>query len=677
MQALRMAELPTRLWRRKGAILLSGLAAGSLAAGVVALLPPSYRSEGFLVIESRGGEPEGSVANRADVLQSLALLRRVVGDLRLAPSTPGLLPGLRWPAAAVPWIDAAKAAIKHLAPQGGEAGDPADALIEAMQPRLHAVAKEHSAVVSVEFRAGSPEVAAAVVNATMRQYIATDSDARKAQMAETEVALSQQAKSMRADLDAAEQRVAQFVREHNLPEVQGGAAAALLLARDQEQLAAARTDYVRQKAVLDLARNGAASGSTPEALASRTISALKSLEAQQAFRLSELSQTDPRRAAMQEALNAIRNNIKGETSLVTASLGQTVQSAQAKVQALEEAVRQDSENVSSAAAGGAALTRLKNELADKRLLYNAFLGIAQQTRINAAQAAGAHVLIAAEPDQRPVKASKALALVLGSLGGGIAAAGVVVLRNAMDNRIRSTPEMAFATGLPGLGSLPDTKSKRGDGLLTTRRNAPEIVETLRGIGLALQAPGTAIVVTSSVVGEGKTTIALALARCLADDGRRVLLIDADLRRPRLSDLLKTSSAPGLEAALRGGTLAPAHAGLEFLLTDGSTENPIAVLGSEPFRRLVQNSKRTYDLVILDSPPVLHVADATVLASLCEHVLFIVQSDRVPAEHVGEATRRFAAADRSKIITLLNRVRPEFLDRRDYYSGYASQGRSMS
>ena len=74
-------------------------------------------------------------------------------------------------------------------------------------------------------------------------------------------------------------------------------------------------------------------------------------------------------------------------------------------------------------------------------------------------------------------------------------------------------------------------------------------------------------------------------------------------------------------------------------------------------------------MILDSPPVLQVADPVLLARLCQHVIFIVEAGRVPGEQVGEATRRFPAEDRSKMVTLLTRVRPSYLDKRDYYSGY--------
>jgi polysaccharide biosynthesis transport protein len=98
---------------------------------------------------------------------------------------------------------------------------------------------------------------------------------------------------------------------------------------------------------------------------------------------------------------------------------------------------------------------------------------------------------------------------------------------------------------------------------------------------------------------------------------------------------------------------------------------LKVLSSDRFAQIVAASRRNYDFVIMDSPPVLHVADAVVLAKLCQHIIFIVQAGRLPNGLVNEATRRFDQQDRAKMLTLLTRVRPSHSDRRDYYSGYAA------
>jgi polysaccharide biosynthesis transport protein len=323
------------------------------------------------------------------------------------------------------------------------------------------------------------------------------------------------------------------------------------------------------------------------------------------------------------------------------------------------------------------LKQLNNDLDAKRQLYVAFLSQAGQVRIAAEQIPTAHVLFQAVPPEKPLHAFGMISLMLGFVGGVAGAAGIVVLRSNFSLRINSSDEMELATGLPVFGMLPDFKPLS----LAAPQTAAPVTETLRALWLRLrsqQTEGRAIVVTSSEVEEGKTTVAVALAHTFTDDGCRVLLIDADLRRPRLSAGLASGPIKGLEAVLSGEVafeqaVQPVKAGLDCLLTDGSVANPMKALSSDQFRQFLAMSKRLYDFVILDSPPVLHVADPVLLASLCQHVVFVVQAGRLSSELVAEATRRFAAEDRTKMITLLTRVRHSRIDTRGYYRGYASSG----
>ena len=322
---------------------------------------------------------------------------------------------------------------------------------------------------------------------------------------------------------------------------------------------------------------------------------------------------------------------------------------------------------------GSTLRQLTSDLEAKRQLYVAFLTRAEQVRISAVQAPSARILFQAVPPQRPVLSFGVISLLLGFLGGVVGAAGIIMMRSTLNLKINSTDEMAIVTGLPAFGSLPDFKQD-----ILEPQTGSLVTETFRAMWLAMNSPqneGTAILVTSSESREGKTTIALALARRFAGDGFRVLLIDADLRRPRLATILKVRPRGYLESVLSGTItldMAVVHdikLGLSCVLANGSLENPIRSLSSDRFEQLLTASRRAYDFVILDSPPVLHVADPVLLANLCQHVIFIVEAGRVPGEQVGEATRRFPAEDRHKMVTLLTRVRPSHLDKRDYYSGY--------
>jgi capsular exopolysaccharide synthesis family protein len=191
--------------------------------------------------------------------------------------------------------------------------------------------------------------------------------------------------------------------------------------------------------------------------------------------------------------------------------------------------------------------------------------------------------------------------------------------------------------------------------------------------------GSVLVVTSSEIGEGKTTVATALAQSFADDGFRVLLLDTDLRRPRLAKMLDLRADHFIESVLANdvsvekATVRATKFGFDCLLSDGRSRNPAKVLLSKEFEQLLTASKQIYDFVILDSPPVLHVVDPVLLANQSDYIVFVVEAGRVPGDLVGEATRRFTDAERGRMLTILTGVQPNKMDRRDYYSGYGLDG----
>ncbi len=614
------------------------------------------------------------------MLQSSGLIRHVSRDLKLADAA-GLMPGLRLPAAMkdslATFREAASKAFESIAgaphPEGTE-----DKLVDYIQKHLRVSAKDSSNVILVQFQAGAPDTASTVVNGLMAGYLAAVDAARNDRIARADQWIAQQTASYKAEIQSAEQRVKQFVQQHSLPEIQGSLTSAIQLSRNQTELSLARAELARQQASYDtVARGGAAVAGAQEALGSKTIQDLKDLEAKTAERLNSLAPADTRRAPLQSALEGTRAQIKAEHDHVLASIARDLKIARAKVDALEATTRSDATIAQETSVEGSTLRQLTGDLDAKRQLFVEFVKRAGQMQIAAEQAPLAHILYQAVPAQLPVYSPGALALLLGLMAGMVGAAGTILTRSALGTKIDTASEMAAATGLPVVGSLPNLNNLTG-------RTAPIVVETLRGIWLGIrgstdarQGGGTTVVITSSDVGEGKTTVAAAMASRIASDGFRVLLVDADLRRPRLStSLLLQSVESPLEPMLAA---VPAFAsvissdresGLHCLFARGGTENPMRVLLSEEFKALLAASRQVYDFVILDSPPVLRVADALLLAKVSQHVLFVVEAGRMSGELVAEAIHRFPDEDRAKISTLLTQVRPSNLTKADYYGGYA-------
>ena len=687
------------LLRRKRLLLVSGLLTACLTFAISKMLPLRFAGEGVMVVDAGAtqaataaqGEASALVQTQLDVLQSKGLLTGVVRDLNLA-NAPGLVPDFRLPAIVLTWLDVAndysKVVSRWINGSSGPEDDAAkDRTVATVQKQLQVEAKDGSKLVSVRFFAGSPILAARVANAIMSAYVTSENDIRNKKDATINAYIEQQSATMAANIEAAQQKLHAFMQQHNLPEVGGGSAAALQLSKDEEQLSIAREQLALRQAAFDTMSHGGTVQGAEEALESQTIQSLKSFEAQITQQLGMLSTIDPRRSTLQSSLNAIRAQLSHENELIYQSVARNVVIARAKVQSLEEAVQAESSRSQGASVSGVQEKRLRDDLEAKRQVYTAFLTQAEQLRSQAVEWASAHILFQAVPPERPVATYGTLSLIIGFLGGLFTVAGTLVLRDAFGTKIHTTLELESATGLPALGSLPTFKRLADGGVVAARRDSTSAVaETFRAMWISMRSEqnrqGMALVVTSSETGEGKTTVATALAQRFAGDGFRVLLIDADLRRACLAGMLHLRPDHCIEEVLANEVTVEAAKirdtkfGFDCLLADGRLRNPAKALLSKEFEQLIAASKQVYDFVILDTPPVLHVADPVCLANLCEYVLFIVEAGRLPGEVVGAAARRFSDAERSKMFTLLTGVPDNKIDQRDYYyrgyGGYAEK-----
>jgi capsular exopolysaccharide synthesis family protein len=225
--------------------------------------------------------------------------------------------------------------------------------------------------------------------------------------------------------------------------------------------------------------------------------------------------------------------------------------------------------------------------------------------------------------------------------------------------------------------LPAISSRRMPATLLINGAVPShFAEACRAVrtNLLFSAPDSAdqmrsIVISSAAPHEGKTVVATNLAVALAQAGQRVLLIDADMRRPRVHGLFDMEQAPGLsnvligEAALRDAVRATAVAGLTVLPAGQLPPNPAELLESRRFRELLSSFSNQFDWVILDSPPVLAVTDASVMGHLVSGVVFVVGSEMTSRQVAQAALEQFAAGRARVLGAVLNRIR---LDRNAYY-----------
>jgi capsular exopolysaccharide synthesis family protein len=262
-------------------------------------------------------------------------------------------------------------------------------------------------------------------------------------------------------------------------------------------------------------------------------------------------------------------------------------------------------------------------------------------------------------------------LTLGALAGLMLAIGLVFGVSYLDDTIKTPEDVTAKIKVPFLGMVP--KTGNGAQPLLSKDPPHAFGEAFRSLRTSLvfsngKAGHRVIMVTSAQPLEGKTTTACNLAMALAIGGERVLLIDADMRRPGVTRSFGLESHIGLSHLLTGqATAKEAIHQLEpnlWVMASGKTPpNPSELLASERMKILLTNPHQWFDWVIVDTPPVLAVTDAVLLAPLASGVAFVVRSEMTPRRHVVQAIETLRAGDPQILGAILNGVD---LDRNKYY-----------
>lgn len=255
----------------------------------------------------------------------------------------------------------------------------------------------------------------------------------------------------------------------------------------------------------------------------------------------------------------------------------------------------------------------------------------------------------------PIAPRKTLDLGLGILIGLALGAGAAILRQTLDTTVRSAGALTSATGTPVHGWIAkDSAARKGSVLIHAAARSAR-TESFRKLRTNLQfldgiGYGSVIVVTSPVYGEGKSATAANLAIIYAEAGRKVLLVDGDLRRPRVADYLAVKQSPGLSNVLAGDVpfadaMQRSHGkGLAVLASGSLAPNPAELLGSTAMTDLLSELRSSFDIVVVDTPPLLPVTDAAVAASQSDGALVVVRYGKTKLAQVSSAIDALEAAD---------------------------------
>lgn len=270
---------------------------------------------------------------------------------------------------------------------------------------------------------------------------------------------------------------------------------------------------------------------------------------------------------------------------------------------------------------------------------------------------------ATSPDE-PVSPKPARNLALAALLGLLVGAGVAVLREALDTSISTPDDLANAAGgAPLLGSINFDKDAPTRPLITDLNTHAPRVESFRVLRTNLQfinvdSESKVFVVTSSVPEEGKSTTVVNLALTLSHAGEKVVVVEADLRRPKAAEYLKLEGAVGVTTILTGRVdideaLQPAPWGLKVIAAGSIPPNPSELLQTTAMKKLLKELRERFDIVIIDAPPLLPVTDAAILAAESDGAILISRHGKTTRDQVAVAIGRLESVDARLVGTVAN------------------------
>lgn len=682
------------------------VAVGALAALFAQSLPHVYRASATVLIEPNKQkivsiEDVYSVAagmhreyyeTQLEILKSRELATTLVRKFKLTEH-PALDPRQQAPAFWRAWLPAG---FVDPAP-AFSAGELEARVVRAVQAGLGLQLVRNSQVVRLSFDSTDRELAALVPNALAEIYIEADMQARM-QMTQRALAfINGQVGELRQKLKASEDALQAFRDRERIIDAKGLAQSGATrqvedltrqLGEARARRGEAETTYNQ---VTTAVRAGVAGLETLPAVQKQPlVMRFREAETDAERRVNEASKRygaeHPKMIAAETELKSARENLRRQIANVTQTVTRELEGARSNEQALERALNAAKAEIANLNRKEFQLASLEREMQNNRQLYEMFIQRLKETNISEAmQTANARVIDPATAPLTPFGPNKRAIVGVSLLGALLAAVALALLIERLDNTVKTTHEVEQRLGVPALGAVQYTRVKRGQQLERIFLDEPqtsvaEAIRTVRSAVMlsALDSPKKIVLVTSSLPEEGKTTIAANLALALSQISK-TLLIEADLRRPKIGRIFGVKAAlPGL-SELCAGTARPqecvypiADTQISLLLSGKVPPNPQELLASQRFEHILRALAADFDVVVLDSPPLQLVSDALVLSRLATGVLYVVKADDTPYPLARRALRKLLRVNAPVTGVVLNQL--DILKADRYYGEYSGYGR---
>lgn len=677
-------DLVAILRRRRGVILGTVLVVTAIAVVVGLQITPKYTAKALVMIDPRQakvvdvqavlqglGTDAPTVETQVKVLKSRDHVERVMDSLGLFADAE-FNRALAGRHAGVPvrfgslgetlaaWLPDEWLIATGLAEEPRPSGTPeADELarqaaIERFDDRFKVTQEGRSYVIGVSFTSVDPRKAALIANKAAELYVEGQRRLKLDATVRASGFLGSRLDALKADVQRAETAVAEFRKANKLVDTKSGSLKEAQLADLSRELITARAALAETQAKLRLVRElrdrGEELASVADVLNSQVIVDLRRQEAQLVREESELKTFyGERHPKMLNLINEKANlqaKVRTEVDRILKNLENDVKVAGSRVAALERETAALGAQTAEQRELGVQLRQLEREAEANRQLYESFLQRFKET--NEQQGiveSDARMISVAAPPEKPSSPGPVLFGAVGFTASLMLGTLLALLLERLDSGLRTGRQVEEALGIPALGLVPRLdrlKRRQRPHQYLVAKPLSAYTESFRAIFTSLRLsdvdnPPKVVLVTSSLPQEGKTTLALSLATFAARSSQRVLLLDLDLRHPSIHRDLDLKPAVGFvelmagEATLDEVVVRDEETGIDLLPVRKQTANPTDILGSQKMRALLAELRASYDLVVIDSAPLLGVTDSKIAALLADKVLFVAQWEKTNVE----------------------------------------------
>jgi polysaccharide biosynthesis transport protein len=687
-----LGEVLRKLWRRKRMIAGVTVALTVIAALVIHQITSLYTAESMVMINDReaqvvdveavvsglSGDAE-TIESEIEVIRSRGIAERIADELRLQDD-PEFNAALR-PQNAVKalldprgWVPADWLGIIGAEGPGGGLSPEEEVewqrarIVDTFLSKLEVSPVGRSRVIRIAFTSRNPRVAARIANLLADFYIVSQLEAKFDATRRANEWLSGRVAELREAVHRAERAVEEFRQQSGLIEGKDATLKTLEISELNTQLVVERTKRAEAEARLGqverLLNGPGGSQAVSKVLQSSLIQSLREQQAEVEGQAAELTHEygamHPQMINIRAEAVDLRQKIADEVDRIVQGLRNDVSVARAREDTLAAALDRLREEVGQANTDEVALHALEREAEASRILLETFLARSKETGSQQDfQQADATLISPAAVPERPSYPRRKLLLMAAVGGAGFLGLMLALGVEMLDHGFRSMEQIERQLGVRPLCLVPAIKGpaklRRSPDRHILENPASAYAEAIRSLytGLLLSGgdkPPKTILVASALPKEGKTSIALSLAHMLASAGHSVVLVDCDLRRPTAHRAFGVHSQPGLVELLLGRTTlnevltTDPRSGARLVPAGEPMLNPAELLGSPEMKRFLAWLAERYDLVILDSPPVLAVSDARVLARMVDGILFLVRWVDTRRERVIAGWRQLVEGD---------------------------------